>query len=171
MYGATLSRSFPTRTKVKAGTTVTFTKVGDTPHTATELKQAKGDTGVLEKGQSKAITLSEPGNYYFKLVLIERWAPNINIAVPLPAGIELLVLDGSFIESGEEFTRLSWLRRPAGATLRAVGSAVLWLGQAHAQVLWSEPRPADDEVSRHSTRRNADCSSLNFLSFRCPFWG
>ena len=25
----------------------------------------------------------------------------------------------------------------------------------HAQVLWSEPRPADDEVSRHSTRRNA----------------
>jgi plastocyanin len=29
------------------------------------LKQAKWDTGVLEKGQSKVITFSEPGNYYF----------------------------------------------------------------------------------------------------------
>ena len=56
---------FPGRTKVKAGTTVTFTNVGDIPHTATELKQAKWDTGVLEKGQSKAITFSEPGSYYF----------------------------------------------------------------------------------------------------------
>jgi hypothetical protein len=41
------------------------TNVGDIPHTATELKQAKWDTGVLEKGQSKAITFSEPGNYFF----------------------------------------------------------------------------------------------------------
>jgi alcohol dehydrogenase (cytochrome c) len=56
---------FPGRIKVKAGTTVTFTNLGDTPHTATELKQAKWDTGVLEKDQSKAITFSEPGNYYF----------------------------------------------------------------------------------------------------------
>ena len=56
---------FPGRIKVKAGTTVTFTNLGDTPHTATELKQAKWDTGVLEKSQSKAITFSEPGNYYF----------------------------------------------------------------------------------------------------------
>jgi len=52
---------FPARTKVKAGTTVTFTNVGDIPHTAMELKQAKWDTGVLEKGRSKAITFSEPG--------------------------------------------------------------------------------------------------------------
>jgi len=35
-----------------------------------------------------------------------------------------------------------------------VGSAFFGLAK-HAQVLWSEPRPADDEVSRHSTRRNA----------------
>jgi alcohol dehydrogenase (cytochrome c) len=56
---------FPGRTKVKAGTTVTFTNLGDIPHTATEMKQAGWDTGVLEKGQSKAISFSEPGNYYF----------------------------------------------------------------------------------------------------------
>src|SRR6516225_5753747 len=31
-------------------------------------------------------------------VRLERWAPGINIAVPIPWGIELLVLDGSFTE-------------------------------------------------------------------------
>ena len=56
---------FPGRTKVKAGTIVTFTNLGDLPHTATEMKGAKWDTGVLEKGQSKAITFSEPGSYYY----------------------------------------------------------------------------------------------------------
>jgi len=56
---------FPARTRVKAGTIVTFANVGDTPHTATELKQAQWDTGILQKGQSKAITFSEPGIYYY----------------------------------------------------------------------------------------------------------
>ena len=56
---------FPARTRVKAGTNVTFTNVGDIPHTATEIKQAKWDTGVLEKGQSKTVTFSEPGIYYY----------------------------------------------------------------------------------------------------------
>jgi len=51
----------------------------------------------------------------WELVLLERWAPGINISVPLPGGIELLVLGSRFIEGGEEFTRLSWLRLPAGA--------------------------------------------------------
>jgi ChrR Cupin-like domain len=70
----------------------------------------------------------------WELVLIERWASNINIAVPLPAGIELLVLDGSFIESGEEFARLSWLRLPAGATLQATagqGGCKIWVKSGH----------------------------------------
>jgi quinohemoprotein ethanol dehydrogenase len=59
---------FPARTKIKAGTTLTFTNVGDTPHTATSFeggKIGKWDTGVLEKGQSKALTFSEPGNYFY----------------------------------------------------------------------------------------------------------
>ena len=55
----------PARTRIKAGTSVTFTNVGDIPHTATDVKQAKWDTGVLAKGESKAITFSEPGIYYY----------------------------------------------------------------------------------------------------------
>jgi len=56
------------------------------------------------------------------------------MSVPLPGGIELLVLDGSFIEGGEEFTRLSWLRLPAGATLQATGGrggCKLWVKSGH----------------------------------------
>ena len=70
----------------------------------------------------------------WELVLMERWAPGIDVAVPLPGGIELLVLDGSFIEGGEEFTRLSWLRLPAGAMLKATagqGGCKLWVKSGH----------------------------------------
>jgi alcohol dehydrogenase (cytochrome c) len=58
----------PSRTRIKSGTTVTFTNVGDTPHTATSFEKGKvgnWDTGVLEKGQSKTVTFSEPGTYYY----------------------------------------------------------------------------------------------------------
>jgi anti-sigma factor ChrR (cupin superfamily) len=59
----------------------------------------------------------------WELVLLERWAPGTTVTVPLPGGIELLVLDGGFTEGGEEFTRYSWLRLPAGSTLRATAAA------------------------------------------------
>ena len=77
----------------------------------------------------------------WELVLLERWAPGISIAVPIPGGIELLVLDGSFAEGGEEFIPLSWLRLPAGAMLQATagqGGCKLWVKSgrlAHGQGL------------------------------------
>jgi hypothetical protein len=76
----------------------------------------------------------------WELVLLERWAPGTKVAVPLPGGIELLVLDGSFIEGGEEFTQLSWLRLPAGATLQAIAGPAgckVWVKSGH---LAHEPR-------------------------------
>jgi len=69
-----------------------------------------------------------------ELVLLERWTPDISISVPVPAGIELLVLDGSFIEGGEEFTPLSWLRLPAGARLQATAGrsgCKVWVKSGH----------------------------------------
>jgi plastocyanin len=52
---------------VKAGTQVTFTNDGDLPHTATATAgmEGKWDTGVLAKGESKTITFSEAGTYYY----------------------------------------------------------------------------------------------------------
>jgi ChrR Cupin-like domain len=76
-----------------------------------------------------------------ELVLLEHWAPGTSVAVPLPGGIELLVLDGSFSEGGEDFIRLSWLRLPAGARLQAIagpGGCKAWVKSGH---LAHEPRP------------------------------
>jgi quinohemoprotein ethanol dehydrogenase len=56
---------WPGRTRVKTGTAVTFTNVGDVAHTATAFQGGNWDTGVLEKGQSKTITFDKPGNYYY----------------------------------------------------------------------------------------------------------
>jgi len=55
----------PSRVRIKAGSTVTFTNVGDLPHSATSMERGKWDTGVMVKGQSKAITFAQPGNYFY----------------------------------------------------------------------------------------------------------
>ena len=55
----------PARIRIRAGSTVTFTNVGDLPHSATSMDRGKWDTGVLLKGQSKAITFAQPGNFYY----------------------------------------------------------------------------------------------------------
>lgn len=52
-------------------------------------------------------------------VRLERWAAGRCIELEVPNGIEILVLEGSFVEGGEEFTRQSWLRLPPGSSLRA----------------------------------------------------
>ena len=58
---------FPARTRVKVGTTMTFTNLGDLPHSATATAGdiGKWDTGLLTKGQSKTITFTEPGIHYY----------------------------------------------------------------------------------------------------------
>jgi hypothetical protein len=74
----------------------------------------------------------------WELVLLERWAPGISVAVPIPGGSELLVLDGSLAEGGEEFAPLSWLRLPAGAMLQATagrGGCKLWVKSGHTLTL------------------------------------
>jgi plastocyanin len=55
----------PARIRVKVGTTVTWTNVGDLNHTATAMENRVWDTGDLAPGGSKAITFSEPGTYYY----------------------------------------------------------------------------------------------------------
>jgi quinohemoprotein ethanol dehydrogenase len=58
---------FPARTRVKAGTTVTFINMGDIPHTATATAADAGkwDTGALAHGESKDVTFTEPGIHYY----------------------------------------------------------------------------------------------------------
>ena len=58
---------WPARTRVKAGTAITFTNVGDIAHTATAApgEDSKWDTGLLAKGQSQTITFDTPGIHYY----------------------------------------------------------------------------------------------------------
>ena len=67
-------------------------------------------------------------------VRLERWAPGAGIALAVPGGMELLVLEGSFRSGGEDFTAQSWLRLPVGATLAATAGAqgcTLWAKSGH----------------------------------------
>jgi hypothetical protein len=67
-------------------------------------------------------------------VRLERWAAGRRIELEVPNGIEILVLDGSFVEGDEEFTPQAWLRLPSGSTLRAdAGTAGcrVWVKSGH----------------------------------------
>ena len=77
-------------------------------------------------------------------VRLERWAPNTQLNLSVPGGIELLVLDGGFSEGGESFVAQSWLRLPRGATLKATASATgcrLWVKTGHLAHDQSAPAP------------------------------
>jgi quinohemoprotein ethanol dehydrogenase len=66
MGGNNVEYSFvPARVRIKTGTTMTFTNVGDLPHTATSMEQGKWDTGALAKGGTTSVTFNQPGNYYY----------------------------------------------------------------------------------------------------------
>ncbi len=63
-------------------------------------------------------------------VRIRTWPANAAMEVANPEGMELLLLSGSFVEGGETFERLSWLRLPAGADFSARAGAEgarIWL--------------------------------------------
>lgn len=65
---------------------------------------------------------------------IEEWQSNAAIVLANPRGLEVLVLAGSFSDGQDEFERLSWLRLPAGADLRAEAGpdgARIWFKAAH----------------------------------------
>lgn len=67
-------------------------------------------------------------------VRLENWSPSADILLRAPGGIELLVLDGTFIEGGETFDSQSWLRLPVGATLTARAGASgcrVWIKTGH----------------------------------------
>ncbi len=58
----------PVALEIAAGTTVTWTNVGQVPHTATAEDEIF-DTGVLSKGKSASYTFAEPGTYPYVCTL------------------------------------------------------------------------------------------------------
>lgn len=67
-------------------------------------------------------------------VRIEHWESGANITLDASGGGELLVLDGSCTESGEELREHSWLRVPPGSQLTLIagaGGTRTWIKTGH----------------------------------------
>ena len=71
-------------------------------------------------------------------VRIEDWAPGADIALAVPGGIEVFVIEGGFAEGGERLGHRDWLRLPPGATLEARAGergARVWIKSGHLAAL------------------------------------
>jgi hypothetical protein len=80
-----------------------------------------------------------------EVVRLERWAPDTEVDLAAPGGIELLVLEGAFSEGGERFEPQSWLRLPPGARLRATAGrngCRLWVKSGHLVHAQAAPHAA-----------------------------
>jgi ChrR Cupin-like domain len=75
-------------------------------------------------------------------VQLQHWQPHAEMDPVMPDGAELLVLDGSLIESGDKLQAMSWLRLPRGAHLRATAGALgarVWLKTRHLRFVSAPP--------------------------------
>lgn len=73
-------------------------------------------------------------------VRIERWAAQTEVNLAIPEGAELLVLEGSLREHGDELKTQSWLRIPMGGELQAQAGdegARIWIKTRHLR--FTEP--------------------------------
>lgn len=69
-----------------------------------------------------------------EVVAVEVWASGTMVSLSLPGGGELLVLDGTLTEAGDQLQRHSWLRIPVGGRLDAQAGtegARVWLKTGH----------------------------------------
>lgn len=74
----------------------------------------------------------------YESVHIEHWAPGAQIELKAFGGMEILVLEGGFLEHSDALTRYSWLRLPEGRDLSAsVGDtgARVWIKTGHLRAI------------------------------------
>lgn len=84
----------------------------------------------VSEGRSEIPLFEDPR----ERVRIEIWVPEARVQDAGHKGFEALVIEGSFTEGGEEFTKNSWLRLPVGHALNAVAGpegARLWIKSDH----------------------------------------
>ena len=75
-------------------------------------------------------------------VQVETWQPHAQVSYQFPKGAELLVLEGDFSESGEQFLAMSWLRLPCGAQFAATAGAAgakVWVKMRHLGFIQAPP--------------------------------
>lgn len=75
-------------------------------------------------------------------VRLERYAAGTTVSLPVPAGMEILVLEGGFEEGGEQFAPQSWLRLPPASHLHAqvgAGGCKAWVKTGHLERMPAAP--------------------------------
>ena len=83
-------------------------------------------------------------------VRLERWAPNAGIVLRYAGGVELLVLEGGFIEGAEAFEAQSWLRLPPGriaAFTAGPDGCTLWVKSGHLSGVGAAPAYSSEAAS------------------------
>jgi len=74
-------------------------------------------------------------------VCLERWGADSDISLDAPKGMEVLVIEGSFVSDGETFRAQSWARLPVGDHLKVKAGpkgCKVWIKRNH---LASPPQP------------------------------
>lgn len=90
----------------------------------------EGNATTPRPGVTSSLILFEGAD---ERVMLEEWRPGATVELANSGGLELLVLAGSFADGTDTLDRWSWLRLPAGRSLRAeVGpeGAHVWLKSA-----------------------------------------
>jgi len=74
-------------------------------------------------------------------VNLEHWDANTKVTIDTSSGAEILVLEGSFTENGDELNAFSWLRIPSKASFNATTGphgAKVWVKTGHLQFVEEE---------------------------------
>jgi quercetin dioxygenase-like cupin family protein len=79
-------------------------------------RPGEGTQAPSRPGVASSIVLFDGSD---ELVMMEDWHPDSEIHVPNLKGLEILVIEGDFVESGELLDRWTWLRLPAGESFKA----------------------------------------------------
>jgi anti-sigma factor ChrR (cupin superfamily) len=104
------------------------------PDDRTEVRLDTGAMQFVPDLSCPAVSVMPLFQDHRETVRLECWRPGARIDLPVPGGIELLVLDGDFSEGGETFAPQSWLRLPCGGSLQAAagaGGCRVWIKAGH----------------------------------------
>jgi anti-sigma factor ChrR (cupin superfamily) len=107
--------------------------------------QVRQDTGTMafEADPSRAsIEVMPLFKDSLEEVCLEKWQPGAKIELAANKGLEILVLEGSFIEANEEFSPQSWLRLPKGSSSTATAGpsgARIWIKRHHLETTPTAP--------------------------------
>jgi plastocyanin len=92
----------PPRITVEAGSKVTFTNGGSTPHNAAGADAGGWDTGLLSAGQVATVTFNQPGTYNY-------------LCTPHPYMIGQIIVTGQAVAAAPATVVDSPVPSPAGA--------------------------------------------------------